>query len=95
MSDTSKPSILSRIWRSTRSRNHGVWLNLDRAVDNAVLDDGTDHTISGDCATHPALKPLKAALDATLPGGAHGKHCENAAYDDAAQQDALKKAETK
>ena len=85
--------VLKSIWHGFTTRVYGFWLNQDRAVDSLVIDDGTDHTISGDSATHSALKPLKTVLDATLPSGPHGKHCENAAYVDAAQESALKKAD--
>ena len=87
--------ILKKIWDGFTSRMYGFWLNEDRAVDSLVIDDGTDHTISGDAAIYPALAPLRVVLDATLPGGLHGQHCEDSAYCDVAQQAAATAAETK
>lgn len=87
-------NLFTKIWRATETRAYGFALNIDRAVDNLVIDDGVDHTISGDAETHAALKPLEVVLDATLPGGPHGDHCANASYDDAAQTAALNEAES-
>ena len=87
-------NLFTKIWHATETRAYGFALNIDRAVDNLVIDDGVDHTISGDAATHRALKPLDVVLDATLPGGPHGEHCQNAEFDDAAQTTALNEAES-
>lgn len=87
-------NTLKKIWAGFTSRMYGFWRGQDIALDNLVLDDGVDHTISGDSARYPALKPLKTVLDATLPGGPHGAHCENAQYDDDAQEEALNQAES-
>lgn len=84
---------LKKTWSRFTSTLLGVAIEEDRAVQEVVWDDGVDKTISGEAGSRPALNPLRIVLDATLPGGAHGKHSENAAYDDAAQQAALDKAE--
>lgn len=81
------------IWHGITGRALDVAINEDRAVASALWHDGVNETISGEAGTRPVLEPLKVVLDATLPGGPHGKHSENAAYDDAAQQAALNKAE--
>lgn len=86
-------SWIKRTWTRITSTLLGVAIEEDRAAQEIIWDGGVDETISGEAGTRPALKPLRVVLDATLPGGAHGKHSENAAFDDAAQQGALDKAE--
>lgn len=85
---------ITKFWNTQLApRLLGVAVNEDRAVASAIWAK-TDWTISGEAGKRPALKPLADVLDATLPGGPHGKHSENAAYDDAAQQAALTAADT-
>ena len=90
-------SVLGKIWNGFKVRDYCFWLNADRAVRGAVqggVDANgqplVDETISG-ASQGTAFGRL---LDRVLPGGPHGKHTENAAYDDKAQQAALDKAES-
>ena len=86
-------NFLQKLGHAIVSRIYEFFLNQDRAAQGLILDQGVDKTISGEAAVIPGLKPLDIVLDATLPGGSHGKHSENAAYDDEAQQKALNEAE--
>lgn len=91
-------SWLSKIWAGLKTRLLNVAINEDRAVASS-FGAPVDWTISGETGKHaaagdPVARVGDKVLDATLPGGAHGKHSENAAYDDAAQQQALDRAES-
>lgn len=69
---------------------HNVGINLDRTVASAA-GAPPDETISSEIGRHavtnPVAKVADQVLDATLPGGKHGRHCEDAAaWADAAER---------